>query len=634
MARRTRQRTRRSRVFRVVLWGLAIGQVAEAVSLRKRRQQIAALPDGDGADAELDVDIAAVPGAAVDGRTRAAVAREMASTGAEVVDLVPHDMPAERALWLLRRVRPDRFGHETYPPGGAHEAVARHPSLVERMAPGPGAAEAPRDRGALVRRTVDAQRHAPGRSALRLAPGLRTAPSASRDRWRELDELTAFARPYTSLAPVLVGGEIAYLAVLTGGLLVAPVPAVAAIATWSAQPAIVFGGGGGDVSDTSGGHALAPPDLLGASVLRLPRAWLDNVRTALSGYRETRAERARRATTPLPDPPSTGELFEPRRETCPWCGSAAISDRLDVTDLLQHKPGTFHLDECADCRHIFQNPALTVRGLDYYYEHAYDGVGEELAEVSFGALMPIYERRIETLARFTEPRAWLDVGTGHGHFPLAARKRWPEATFDGIDIAESVEAAKRYGRVDTAYRGLFPDMADGLPRSYDVLSMHHYLEHTREPRRELAAAAKVLEPGGHLMIEMPDAESPWARHLGRFWWQWAQPQHQHFITCDELVSTLEEGGFEVLSVERGQATMGGELFNAVALAMQAVARSPHLPWLPPATAGQRLARSAAFLASLPAFAVTKIADEVKDARLRQPESTTPGNAYRIVARRT
>jgi SAM-dependent methyltransferase len=626
MARRTK-RSRRRRILRVVLWGLAVGQVAEAVSLRRRRQQIPALPDADADVA--DVDIAAVPGAAVDGRTRAAVAREMEATGAQVVDLVPPDMPVDRAMWMLRRVRPDRFGQETYPPGGAHEALARHPALVERMASGPaGAAEPPKDRGALVRRTVDAQRHAPGRSALRLAPGLRTAASSSRDRWREFVELTACAQPYTSLAPVLIGGEIAYLAVLTGGLLVAPVPALAAIATLSAQPAIVFGGG-----SESGGPTLAPPGLLGASVLRLPRAWADSLRTALTGYRETRAERVKRANTPLPDPPPTDELFEPRRDTCPWCGSSSISDRLDVTDLLQHKPGTFHLDECADCRHIFQNPALTVRGLDHYYEHAYDGIGEELAEVSFGTLTPIYERRIETLARFTEPRAWLDVGTGHGHFPLYARRRWPDATFDGTDIAESVEAAHRYGRIDTAYRGLFPDMADGLPRSYDVLSMHHYLEHTKEPRRELAAAAKVLEPGGHLMIEMPDAESPWARHLGRFWWQWAQPQHQHFITCDELVSTLEEGGFEVVCVQRGEATMGGELFNAVALAMQSVARSPHLPWLPPPTPGQRLARKAAFVASLPAFAVTKIADEVKDARLRQPGNTTPGNAYRIVARR-
>ena len=53
------------------------------------------------------------------------------------------------------------------------------------------------------------------------------------------------------------------------------------------------------------------------------------------------------------------------------------------------------------------------------------------AETSFAALVPIYERRVDAVARFTEPRRWLDVGTGHAHFCLAARRRWPDATFDG-----------------------------------------------------------------------------------------------------------------------------------------------------------------------------------------------------------
>ena len=90
-------------------------------------------------------------------------------------------------------------------------------------------------------------------------------------------------------------------------------------------------------------------------------------------------------------------------------------------------------------------------------------------------------------------------------------------------MSESVIEAARRGRADTAYRGMFPDLARTLPRSYDVVSMHHYLEHTRDPRRELAAAALVVEPGGHLVIEGPDAEAPLARRLGRYWWQWGQP---------------------------------------------------------------------------------------------------------------
>jgi hypothetical protein len=45
--------------------------------------------------------------------------------------------------------------------------------------------------------------------------------------------------------------------------------------------------------------------------------------------------------------------------------------------------------------------------------------------------------------------------------------------------------------VEQAYVGLFPEMADSLLERYDVVSMHHYLEHTREPADELDAAAKV-----------------------------------------------------------------------------------------------------------------------------------------------
>ncbi len=133
------------------------------------------------------------------------------------------------------------------------------------------------------------------------------------------------------------------------------------------------------------------------------------------------------------------------------------------------------------------------------------------------------------------------------------------------------------------------------------------------------------------MIEVPDAEAPWSYRLGRYWWQWGQPQHQHFMTCDNLVAALGEEGFEVLSVERGPATMGGELFNAVGLVLQHLVRSPHLPWLPLPGPVHRAARVALYGAAVPAMLVTKLADELKDARLG-PEHV--GNAYRIVARRT
>ena len=615
---RTR-RTPAARALRGALWALAAAHVAEAAVLRRRARRLAGLPPApDAASALPGPVVVASGGVAVDAGTRAAAAQVMAAGELDVVDLVPADLPAARALRLLRRLAPDRLRADPlHTPGGAHEAVAVRAEIAARAGlHGDGAAL---DRGDLVRRTVTAQRYAPLTAGVLVAPGLRASAGGGSARWRELDELVAFARPHGALAPALVGLELTHLGAMIAGLLVAPGPALAALVTWSAQPLAVFGG--------RRPPALVPPDVRRAAVLRPVQAVREALATAAAGAA------ASRPRPPVPVPPPDDVLFEPRRDSCPWCGGDALVDRLDTTDLLQHKPGRFHLDECAGCGHVFQNPALSPAGLDHYYAEFYEGEGEEPWEFAFAAMGGAYRKRTDALARHTEPRAWLDVGTGHGHFCLVARQRWPEATFDGLDLSESVEEAARRGWIDAGYRGLFPDLADSLSRSYDVVSMHHYLEHTRDPRLELAAAAKALEPGGHLMIEGPDVDCPWSRRLGPYWRCWFQPQHQHFVTCDNLVAALKGSGFDVVAVERGPATEGMDITSAVTFWVNRTAPDPRSPWRPPPGPGGRVKRFAVLAAAVPALAVTAVADTVKDTYLRRPGTTRPGNAYRVIARR-
>jgi SAM-dependent methyltransferase len=613
------------------LAGLAAAHVAEGLVLRRRLAGIPVLkaPSATAAatDARVAPAVVTIKGQAVDARTLAAAGATLdgdgdGAGGIEAVDLVPGLLPADRALRLLRRIDPDKLAADAlYTPGGAHEAVVLHPALASRLNT---RNEWYLDRGAMVRRTVDVQRYAPRKVRLRIEPGMSAAPQSADDRWHELDELTAFGRTLGSLPPFLIGAETAHLLAMTAGLLIAPLPAAAAIVTWSLQPAIVLSG--------QQSAALKPPDAEAkAAPLRLPRAWAANVRTVAAGFRKAKDRAANR--TALPPTLPTDELFEPRRPDCAWCGSADLVTRLDTPDRLQHKPGHFHLDECTACGHIFQNPRLSLAGLDHYYAEFYEGFGEEAWSQLFAAMAPAYAKRMDTLARFAEPRAWLDVGTGHAHFCLAARQRWPETTFDGLDIGEPVEEARRRGWIDNAYQGLLPDLADGLPRSYDVVTMHHYLEHTRDPRLELAAAAKVLEPGGHLMIEVPDPASPWSKRLGPLWRCWFQPQHQHFVRCENLVAALEGMSFEVVSVERGPATEGLDLSSAVSMAMDGLAPYPHTPWGPTPTVAAQARRFGVMTAAVPALAVAGLADLVKDAWVRRPGTTDPGNAYRVVARR-
>jgi hypothetical protein len=135
------------------------------------------------------------------------------------------------------------------------------------------------------------------------------------------------------------------------------------------------------------------------------------------------------------------------------------------------------------------------------------------------------------------------------------------------------------------------------------------------------------------MIEGPDVDCPWSRRLGRYWRCWFQPQHQHFVTCANLVAALDENGFDVVSVERGTASEGMDITSAVTFWVNRTAPDPRAVWRPPPSLAGRAKRLGVLAAAVPAVAVAALVDVVKDARLRRPGATTPGNAYRVVARR-
>ncbi|MFD4507113.1 class I SAM-dependent methyltransferase [Streptomyces sp. NPDC058457] len=329
----------------------------------------------------------------------------------------------------------------------------------------------------------------------------------------------------------------------------------------------------------------------------------------------------------------TDRFFEPRRTTCPWCDSDRLTTRLRTTDLLQHKPGAFVLDRCQDCGHTFQNPRLNDTGLEFYYRDFYDGLGEQKMSGTFGGRTKMYQGRARSMVPHDPtPKNWLDVGTGHGHFCEAAREVLPGTAFDGLDFTDGVELAAREGRVERAYHGAFPDLASDLTARYDVVSMFHYLEHSTDPDRELRAAHETVRPGGHLLIEVPDPESRYARLLGRWWLPWLQPQHLHFIPVANLRARLADLGFTVVAEQHAEAHDPVDLLAAVWLALDHTAPREDAPWLPtPPGALQKTLRAALLLAGIPAL----IAGTLLDRFAVRPRShrLRVSNAYRIVARR-
>lgn len=274
----------------------------------------------------------------------------------------------------------------------------------------------------------------------------------------------------------------------------------------------------------------------------------------------------------------TSRFFEPKSSTCVFCGSTNLKLHHRLKDQYQSKPGEFHLDRCVDCGHIFQNPRLSIEGLNFYYRDFYDGLGEHSMDRIFGASDQSYRQRIAMLRNYSHPKNWLDVGGGHGHFALIAKHLMPQTQFDVLDLSESVEIAFKRGWIHQGIRGLFPEMVASLQGKYDGISMSHYLEHTIDPKAEIKAASEVLAPGGALMIEVPDPESKMGQFLGSFWLPWFQPQHLNLLPSGNLQKLMEANGFEIKALDRAGAHQSVDLFFAVLIVLQRLAPDPNRPW--------------------------------------------------------
>ncbi|WP_007517703.1 class I SAM-dependent methyltransferase [Pseudofrankia saprophytica] len=616
------------------------------------RRRLSALPVIEPSDDQIHHDhvFLLADGVHLDDAQQRAASAHARHHGLDVLDLVPEDLTADRLLDLARMLDTTTYQANRLAWGrGAHQALMINREVLVR------AGLHPKDvtETDLVTVTETLKRHAPVSTGVAVLPGLR---AATRTGARRLDVQRVAYR----WNPVGTLGPTARDLALVAGATAAPGWALAAATASWLQPALIATGGPLHLTDTLAspltrrrGAAELLADLTGRSepsptgasqhpgtavvardgapsvhgvAGRLARWWVAPPKAFVpEGKAQTDELRAAyRAEL-------TGgvqRFLEPARSTCPWCGGAQLNKVIIGFDATQAKPGRFRYDRCSECRHVFQNPRLTPEGLDFYYRDFYDGLGGELAELIASAGAGPYLARARAVP--PTPRNWLDVGAGLGHFCLIARDVWPETIFDGLDMGDGLEEAARRGWIDTAHRGQFPDLAPNLAGHYDVVSMFHYLEHTRDPRAELDAATTALTPGGRLVIEIPNPDSPALRAYGSLSPSWMVPQHQHLLPADNLAGALTERGFQVENIEFGQTHMAGDGMYAWWALVQRLAPSPNLPWrddpYPDASRAKRAAVLATLAPLFPAFVAVEAASRPYLVRGNR------ANAYRIVAR--
>jgi len=75
--------------------------------------------------------------------------------------------------------------------------------------------------------------------------------------------------------------------------------------------------------------------------------------------------------------------------------------------------------------------------------------------------------------------------------------------------------------------------------------MNHVIEHVLDPLETLKAAARMLAPGGAVVVETPNLDCPDFRLLGRYWGALHFPRHLHLFTLDTMRALADKSGLAV-----------------------------------------------------------------------------------------
>lgn len=195
-----------------------------------------------------------------------------------------------------------------------------------------------------------------------------------------------------------------------------------------------------------------------------------------------------------------------------------------------------HVEVCPRCGLGFQSPLPTDAELAALYE----GMADQVYIDETDSRRLSAKLGVRLLRRYLgEQRGrLLDVGCATGIFLDAAQKEGWDV--EGIEPSRYMRDHALKGVAPRIREGVFLDMEPGEP--YDLISFWDVLEHVRDPRQTLEHAAKLLRPGGLLVVNVPNRESLLARIM-RGNWPLLLPEHLFYFSPKSLRYLLESAGF-------------------------------------------------------------------------------------------
>jgi 2-polyprenyl-3-methyl-5-hydroxy-6-metoxy-1,4-benzoquinol methylase len=229
-------------------------------------------------------------------------------------------------------------------------------------------------------------------------------------------------------------------------------------------------------------------------------------------------------------------------EPCCVCGHTESELAWETTYPEHGYPGGFSLRKCRACKLLFNSPRLDQDELAHLYGRSYYFFNRPDAP-EFDRAVPMYRRTVALVAGQISQKRMLDIGGGRGYLPALLK----QLGWDAHAVEISPQAAA-YGREKFAldvFTGTIEQYsASAEKQSFPLVTAIDVIEHVPDPGAFIAAAAGVIEPGGLLVIDTPNAAAKNIQIEG-ITWKGFNPFHIYLFNADNLARLLESYGLKM-----------------------------------------------------------------------------------------
>jgi 2-polyprenyl-3-methyl-5-hydroxy-6-metoxy-1,4-benzoquinol methylase len=227
----------------------------------------------------------------------------------------------------------------------------------------------------------------------------------------------------------------------------------------------------------------------------------------------------------------------PRFASCPVCESADIG-RFAVIRRMAH-------DRCRRCGFTFTNPYPPSAVLGSFYESDFYTNYRRVEDLRrngdpyFSASMYTDMRALAGLAASCSPTSVLDYGCGTGSFLGLLRDEF------GIDGVEGLEISREAReRAREAYGLQVAGSTESLRQdAYDLVLLLEVIEHVPDPGRFFADVARLVRPGGSILITTPAVDNLIGRYLPQLSLHYTAPSHVSLFTTKAIRALLDRFSF-------------------------------------------------------------------------------------------